>query len=126
MDLIIKQPPIRYVKCTLFQRGLDALLPREHSEVADPEREIADCLHDGVTHVRDEDSEGGDGEQGPEDEEGLPGVGFRVDITITDGEEGGVGKVEGGEVAPFLRHLCKAEDKGAEEPKEEPGGGGND
>ena len=74
---------------------------------------------DGVAHVRDKDGHGGDGEEGPNDEEWLAGIAGRAEITVADGEEGDVAEVEGLEVAETLgMGFCFPEADGADAPKD--------
>jgi len=102
------------------------LFAREDGEVADPEGDIAEHFYDCVAHVGDENCEGGDGEEGPEDEEGLARVRLWVEIAIADSQERGVGEVEGTEIGPLLAVFGFLEDGGASKPEYEPGAAGDD
>lgn len=102
-----------------------ALFAREEGDFPQVEGCVADGFDDGVAHVGDEDCEGGHCQQGPEDEERFAAVGEGFVVAVADGEEGGVGEVDGAEVGPFLLVLAEVEDQGAEEPEEEPGARGD-
>lgn len=49
----------------------------------------------------------------------FPGVGLRVEVSVADGQKGGVGEVEGPEIRPILSILRSLEDSCACEPKHE-------
>lgn len=97
--------------------------PRHDGPVGEGEGAAVDGGDDGVAHLEDEEGRDGDGEEGPEDEEGFAGGGFGGEIAVADGQEGAEGEVEGfkkgegrGEVA-----LGEEEEEGAEGPEEEEG-----
>lgn len=72
--------------------GRRVLRVGEDSFLPDPEGAIAHAADDGVAHVGDEDGHCGDGDDGPDYEEGLAGVGLGVVVAIADCKEGGVGE----------------------------------
>lgn len=74
---------------------------------------------DGVAHVADEDRHGGDGDEGPDDEEWFPRVGHGGEVAVADGDEGDEAEVEGFEVGEALGFLFGTpETDGADAPEE--------
>ena len=89
-ELVAKQMAAREVVCGCFEAGAQAVLVGQHGDGADPEGQVFDALDDGVAHVGDQDGERRHGEQAPEDEERLAGVGLWREVPVPDCEQGGV------------------------------------
>ncbi|TKW56786.1 hypothetical protein CTA1_6883 [Colletotrichum tanaceti] len=105
---------------------MKAALAWQDRDVAQLEGGVADGLDDGVAGVGDHDGHGRQGQQGPEDEEGLAGVGDRGAVAVADGGQGDEGEVEAVKVGPALvGPLALLKDLCADEPEDEPGGEGD-
>lgn len=81
---------------------------RQNGPVGEGEGAAFEGRDDGVAHVADKDGHGGDGDERPDDEEGLAGVAGGREVPVADGEEGDVAEVEGFEVAEVLSVLFGA------------------
>ena len=57
----------------------------EDGPVCDFEGAAFEGGNDGVAHVGDEDGHGGDGDEGPDYEEGFASVGLGGKVTVADG-----------------------------------------
>ena len=102
-----------------FEEEAEEALFREDGPFGEGEGAALVGGDDGVAHVRDEDRHGGDGDERPDDEEGLAGVGFGGEVTVADGEEGDVAEVERFEVGEVLSVVLGfPEDDGADAPEE--------
>lgn len=88
--------------------------------MTDPDSKVSDDLDDGVAHVRDQNSQGWNGQQGPEDEEGLSRIGLGKEISKANSEQRGVSEVEGLEIAPFLVSFRLLENCCSSKPQSKP------
>lgn len=102
------------------------LVAGEDGDGAELDGDVLDKLDDGVLGVGDEDGHGGQGEEGPEDEEGLAGVGLGDAVAVADGGEGDEAEVKGVKVGPpgLVVALGEPEDEGAEQPEDDEGADG--
>ena len=91
----------------------------EDGPVGKGEGAALEARDDGVAHVRDQDGHGGDGEEGPDNEEGLSGVAGWTEVAVADGEEGDVAEVEGLKIAEALGvGFCLPESDGSNAPED--------
>jgi len=70
--------------------------------VREGERASLETRGDGISHIRDEDGDGGNGEERPNDEERFTGIAGWTKVTIADGEERDVAEVKRLKVAETL------------------------
>lgn len=97
--------------------------PRHDGPVGEGEGAAVDGGDDGAAHLEDEEGRDGDGDEGPQDEEGFAGGGFGGEVAVADGEESAEGEVEGFEEGEGGREVVfgEEEEEGAEGPEEEEG-----